>query len=76
VHEHIATAIIGLDEAVAAFSIEELDYSSHGHRETPPRIALPLAHLAYRPTGHSLPEAWPPEPIGLMLPTGLDFIRP
>jgi len=21
------------------------------------------AHLAYRLTGHSLPEAWPPEPI-------------
>jgi len=34
------------------------------------------AHLAYRPTGHSLPEAWPPEPIGFMLPTDLDFIRP
>src|SRR5260221_191394 len=36
VHEHIAAAVIGLDEAVAAFSIEELDCPSHGHRETPP----------------------------------------
>jgi hypothetical protein len=35
-NKHIAAAIIGLDEAVAAFSIEELDCSSHGHRETPP----------------------------------------
>jgi len=32
------------------------------------------AHLAYRPTGHSLPEAWPPEPIGFMAPTDLDFL--
>src|SRR5690349_12750061 len=36
VHEHIASAIVRLDEAVAAFSIEELDRPSHGHRETPP----------------------------------------
>jgi hypothetical protein len=74
VHEHIAAAIIGLDEAVAAFSIEELDYSSHGHRETPPPYCY--AYLAYQPTGHSLPEAWPPGPIGFTAPTDLDFIRP
>src|SRR5258708_35306588 len=36
VNEHITTAIIGLDEAVAAFSIEELDCPSHGHLEPPP----------------------------------------
>jgi len=31
------------------------------------------AHLAYQPTGLSLPEAWPPEPIGFTPPTDLDF---
>src|SRR5437879_2517627 len=36
VNEHIAATVIGLDEAVAALSIEELDRTSHGHRETPP----------------------------------------
>jgi hypothetical protein len=36
VNEHIAAAVIGLDEAIASFSIEELDRTSHGHRETPP----------------------------------------
>src|SRR4051812_1998819 len=36
VNEHVAAAIIGLDEAIAAFSVEELDRTSHGHRETPP----------------------------------------
>src|ERR1700730_15303637 len=42
VDENIATAVVGLDKAVAAFSVEELDRSSHGHRETPPRIAPPI----------------------------------
>src|SRR5262245_42714295 len=60
VNEHIAAAIIGLDEAVAAFSVEELDCSSHGHRETPPpycsaptrtsRIGRPDIHC--RKLGH------------------------
>jgi hypothetical protein len=31
------------------------------------------AQFAYRPTGLSLPEAWPPEPIAVMPPIGLDF---
>src|SRR6266567_2214979 len=33
VHEHIAAAVVGLDEAIATFSVEELDRPSHGHRE-------------------------------------------
>src|SRR6267143_4830265 len=58
VNEHIAAAIIGFDEAIAAFSIEELDRPSHGHRETPiPQCARRYALCAYRPTGHSLPES-------------------
>src|ERR1700688_4126388 len=36
VNEHIAAAVIRLDEAVASFSVEELDRPSSGHRETPP----------------------------------------
>src|SRR6516162_11494179 len=35
VHEHIAPAIVRLDEAVAALGVEELDRAGHGHRETP-----------------------------------------
>src|SRR3984957_15067937 len=42
VDKHIAASVVGLDEAVAAFSVEELDRPSHGHRETSPRIAAPL----------------------------------
>src|SRR6188768_157461 len=49
VNEYIATAVIRLDEAIAPFSIEELDDPSHGHRETPPRPAPPpRAAGAYR----------------------------
>src|SRR3979490_3178428 len=49
VNEHIAAAVIGLDEAVAAFSIEELDRTNHGHRETPPPALLrPYAPIAQR----------------------------
>jgi hypothetical protein len=65
-HKHIAAAIIGLDEAVAAFSIEELDCSSHGHRETPP----PYCSAATRNSRIGRPDIrcrklWPPSPIGL-----------
>jgi len=28
------------------------------------------AQFAYRPTGHSLPEAWPPQPFGFAPPIG------
>src|SRR6516165_6948148 len=36
VDENVASAVIGLDEAIAALSVEELDRTSHGHRETSP----------------------------------------
>src|SRR4029077_18883380 len=36
VNKHIAAAAVGFDEAIATLSIEELDRTSHGHRETPP----------------------------------------
>src|SRR5882762_2957262 len=53
VNEHIAAAVIGLDEAIATFSVEELDRTSHGHRETPPRTAPPLRALKrIGPTGY------------------------
>src|SRR3954453_3470326 len=43
VDEHIAAAVVGLDEAVAALPIEEFDCPGHGHREnSSPRIAPPL----------------------------------
>ena len=35
VHEHVAPAVVRLDEAVAALGIEELDRTGHCHRETP-----------------------------------------
>src|SRR6185312_6964799 len=57
VNEHIAAAVIRFDEAVAAFCIEELDRPSHGHRETPPRSALPPLAQRVDPTGSSLPES-------------------
>src|SRR4029077_18246352 len=76
VNEHIAAAVIGLDEAVPAFSIKELDCPSHGHREnSSPVLLRRYAHVAYRPTGHSLPEAWPPEPTGLRPRSAWIFVR-
>src|SRR5215510_1634144 len=35
VHEHVAPAIVRLDETVAALGIEEFDRTCHRHRETP-----------------------------------------
>src|SRR5882757_1607122 len=35
VHEHIASAIVRLDEAVATLAIEELDRTTVCHRQTP-----------------------------------------
>src|SRR2546421_835919 len=35
VHEHVASAIVRLDEAVAALAVEELDHSTLRHREAP-----------------------------------------
>src|SRR5262249_48404513 len=49
VHEHVAAAIVRLDEAVAALGVEELDRTCHGHRETPfPVVAPPPAPTARR----------------------------
>src|SRR4051794_6508859 len=48
VNEHITPAIVGLDEAVAPFSVEELDRPSHGHRETPLPALLRRHGLAWR----------------------------
>src|SRR5882724_11758298 len=49
VHEDVAPAVIGLDEAVTALGIEELDDTCHGHRETPfPVDAPPAAPTARR----------------------------
>src|SRR5260370_35556524 len=36
VHKHVASAIVRLDEAIAAFAIEKFDRTGHCHRETPP----------------------------------------
>ena len=58
VNEHVAAAIIRLDEAIAALTIEKLDGPSHGHREILPRTAFAETRYArVRPTGHSLPES-------------------
>jgi hypothetical protein len=49
VNEHIAAAVIGFDEAIAAFSVEELDRTSHGHREnSSPALHRRYALSAYR----------------------------
>jgi hypothetical protein len=58
VNEHIATAIIGLDEAIATFAIEKLDRTSIGHREILPRTAPSAARNSrIGSTGLSRPEA-------------------
>src|ERR1700694_2426060 len=61
VNEHIAAAVIGLDEAIATFSIEELDRTSHGHRETPPPYcsAATLFRVSARPALRCR-RGWPP----------------
>src|ERR1700738_566438 len=57
VNEHIAAAVIGLDEAIATFSVEELDRTSHGHRETPPPYCSAATQtLRIGPTGVSAAE--------------------
>src|SRR6185437_8643754 len=54
VHEHVAPTVVRLDEAVAAFAIEELDDTRHCHRETPsPNIASPPAPTDGGSAGHS-----------------------
>src|SRR3569833_1435101 len=41
VYEHIASTIVGFDEAVAALTVEELDRPTHGHRENSTPAMLP-----------------------------------
>src|SRR6185312_12687329 len=54
VNEHIASAIVGLDESVAPLPVEELDRTGHCHRETPsPNIASPPAPTDGGSVGHS-----------------------
>src|ERR1700731_772898 len=49
VHENVAAAVVGLDETVAAFAVEELDRTTHCHRATPsPVDASPSAPTARR----------------------------
>jgi hypothetical protein len=77
VNEHIAAAVIGLDEAVAAFSIEELDCPSHGHREnSSPVLLCRYAHVAQRPTDIRCRKRGHLQSTGITPPVGLDFYRP
>src|SRR5262249_34822104 len=77
VNEHVAAAVVGLDEAVATFSVEELDRPSHGHRVLlPPHrsAATPIAlrldrTFAFRKALATLTGR-------LMVPVRLDFLRP
>src|ERR1700694_1773541 len=49
VNENIARTIVGLDEAIAPFAVEELDRTGLRHRETPfPVLAPPPARMARR----------------------------
>src|SRR5215472_1042851 len=47
VHEYVSSAVIRLDESVAALAVEKLDRTGHCHRETPiPVVVLPPAPTA------------------------------
>src|SRR5262245_15103375 len=61
VNENVTTAVIGLDEAVAAFAVEELDRPCHGHRETSPVCFCRDAQMprSARPDNRCR-KAWPP----------------
>src|SRR6266481_2069887 len=77
VNEHIAAAVIGLDEAIATFSVEELDRTSHGHRETPPPHCFAATHnirVSARPEIRCR-KAWPFVRIRLSTPIRLKNIR-
>src|SRR5262245_32937172 len=51
VHEHIAPAVVRLDEAVAALCIEELDRTCHRHWDTPNPMVVPPPALTARRRG-------------------------
>src|SRR5690349_911176 len=56
-NEHVAAAVIGLDEAIATFSVEEFDRTSHGHRVLLPRMLKPMRAIAHWPDRTSRPES-------------------
>src|ERR1700738_2114097 len=54
VHEHVASTIVGLDEAVAPLAVEELDRAAHCHWEAPfPNIPRPRPMRRGGSAGHS-----------------------
>src|SRR5262245_7575987 len=80
VHEHVAAAVIRLDEAVAAFAIEELDRAGHRHWEllSPNSLRGPARRpLGWtftngerrRPRAASVTSAGPPTGGGTSKPT-------
>src|SRR5246127_921124 len=76
-NENIAPAIVRLDEAIATFSIEELDRTSHGHRVTPP----PHCFQPLRITRIGRPDIFVPRIAGRLgelasSPDRLDFFWP
>src|SRR4029078_8992799 len=60
VNEYVAAAVIGLDEAVAAFAVEELHGPCHGHRETSPVCFAVTRGLAHGRPDIRCRKAWPP----------------
>src|SRR5258708_3685402 len=64
-HEHVAATVIRFNEAVAALRIEELDYTGHGHRETPPPWLPPPSAPTARRRGRTFAIG---EGIGLFRP--------
>src|SRR5262245_26087941 len=64
VNEHVAPAVIGLDEAVAALGVEELDGTCHRHREAPSPWLLrrrPPRHDGWAGHSQSGKERRPPK---------------
>jgi len=60
VNEHVAAAVVRLDEAIAALAIEEFDYPCHGHRESLPRTASPTRKPRSARPDIRCRKAWPP----------------
>src|SRR5262249_50620052 len=73
VHEHVASTVVGLDEAVAPLAVEELHRTAHCHWEapfpnTPPRrpsgaAGRPDIHSRGKASAVSEPQSPPPAPI-------------
>src|SRR5216684_5026774 len=76
-NEHIAAAVIGFDEAIATFSVEELDRTSHGHREN----SYPVVLRRYARRVPARPDircrkAWPSGRIKPIADPPLKYVRP